>query len=47
MNGRSFIGLKGVIHRACIVNPERIAILKDGTRIPVSRSGLARLKCFL
>jgi two-component system, LytTR family, response regulator len=47
------------IHRSYIVNLERImriepytkdsrvAILKDGTRLPVSRSGLAKLKAIL
>jgi two-component system LytT family response regulator len=47
------------IHRSCIVNLERvarlepygkdshIAILSDGTRLPVSRSGYARLRAVL
>ena len=47
------------IHRSCIVNLERVnrlepfgkdthvAILSDGTRLPVSRAGYARLKDFL
>ncbi|HEX6802953.1 MAG TPA: response regulator [Terriglobales bacterium] len=47
------------VHRSCLVNLERVArlepygkdthvvILNDGTRLPVSRAGLARLKEFL
>jgi len=47
------------IHRSCIVNLERVvriepygkdsrlAILTDGTRLPVSRAGYARLKALL
>ena len=47
------------IHRSCIVNLERVAkiepygkdsrlaILSDGTRLPVSRAGYARLKALL
>jgi two-component system, LytTR family, response regulator len=47
------------VHRSCLVNLERVArlepygkdthvvILNDGTRLPVSRAGLVRLKEFL
>jgi two-component system LytT family response regulator len=47
------------LHRSCLVNLERvgrlepygkdthIVILNDGSRLPVSRAGLARLKEFL